>query len=111
MVHLLLEHRASINLHSINGSTPLHVAVSKSVDDVVIELLAQKADVTALDSCGNTPLHLALINKNVKIATCLCGSGASLSVMNNEGNPPLHYVHQKFHSQLQEAAATGVKNF
>jgi ankyrin repeat protein len=69
-----------------NGSTPLMVAVSKGLSEIVELLLRNKADINALSSEGETALWLATYHKKWELAEKLLEAGAkNLDVTPTEG--------------------------
>ena len=51
-----------INLHDINGNTPLHLAASYGCS-CVTSIIDWKGDIEALNNKGNTPLHEIVIKE------------------------------------------------
>src|SRR5277367_3431489 len=75
-----------------NGSTPLHLAASKGLKDLVELLLANEADANAEDGSGDTPLHLAVMAGHRDVAELLLANKARVNVTNDRGKTPLWYV-------------------
>src|SRR5207253_5796359 len=57
--------------------------------EVVKELLAKGANVTAAATDGNLPIHLASQNGNREVIAALLKGGADANVKNNAGQTPL----------------------
>jgi len=53
----LLKETKDVNACDCKGRTLLHIAASRGRDDIMRILIANGADVSALDHVGNTPLH------------------------------------------------------
>ena len=71
------------------GETPLHLAAMQGKIDLVISLLAKKADVNAKDNAGWTPLHEACNQGSTEIAEKLLDAGALIDVPGYENDTPL----------------------
>jgi ankyrin repeat protein len=82
----------TINDHSADGWTPLHLAAFFGHTKVAELLLAHDADVTARsrNSNGNTPLHAALAGNFKFVAGLLIGAGADVNAPDGAGWRPLH---------------------
>lgn len=73
------------------GSTPLIVAASFGMQDLVKYLIEKGADVNAINAFGNTPLHYAAWKADEASFKLLHKKGAKLNVQNGEGQTPLQY--------------------
>jgi len=83
----LLLHGASSLPCDANGNTPLHVAVSGSA----IEILVQNgADVNMMNKQGDTPLHSQARAGRLVCVSALLHAGANVNVLNNALKQPLH---------------------
>ena len=81
-----------------DGSTPLHCAVWKGHQAVVVVLLEAGAEVNAHnqnDHWGTTPLHAAAHANQAAIAQILIDHGADVSATDREGRTPM--FHTTFH--------------
>jgi len=103
---LLLEHGASVHMHSKNGRTPLHLASQHVLSGTVEILLRFGADVDTQDNSSNTPLHFAvsspfqckftksfldnspLLWSVIKTIKLLLENGANIQIQNVNGETP-----------------------
>lgn len=69
------------------GDTPLHRAALRGDADAVEALLAQGADVNALNAAGATPLHYGIVSE--RIVAALLSHGAKPDVVSGVGVTPL----------------------
>lgn len=85
-----------------SGRAPLHAACSYygyisqggMPHWVACELIANGADVDAVDKFGNTPLHCTMQTESdvIEIFDDLLNNGASVTIRNDEGRTVLYYV-------------------
>lgn len=87
------------NENSGSCETPLHRAVMRGHEDVVILLLKHKADVNAKDIKGRTPLHCA-IESTTSVVQLLLEHGAEVNTADNGGCTPLHLATYHSHSEI-----------
>ena len=79
-----------------NGWTPLHGAARQGQKDVAESLIAQGADVNAIEFISNlngevkTPLHYAVEAGHLDVAELLIVSGADVNAKSISGFTPLH---------------------
>lgn len=74
---------------SIQGYSPLHLALLHSKEDIVECLINAGADVNTRTSFKATPLHFAATERSFAI---LIEKGAEIDAKDNEGNTSLHYA-------------------
>ena len=75
------------------GETPIHFAAFHNAVGVAKVLLANGADVNAIDFSGYTPLHIAAIqNSRIDVAAVLLANGANVNAKNRYGGTPLHHT-------------------
>ncbi|QRY19016.1 ORF-146 [Teiidae poxvirus 1] len=100
MAGLLLKSKANINMMSLCGSTPLHIA-SKYNNDVMVKFLLEKgADLNVIDSYNNTPLFYSAYSGNVSTTRLLLDYGAKLHSRNKDECTPLHYAVNSNNNEL-----------
>ncbi|KDO21909.1 TKL protein kinase [Saprolegnia parasitica CBS 223.65] len=83
-VKFLLDRGANVNDPS-GGQTPLHAAVTKSLEEFLLILIDAGADVEARDQDGRTPLAFALKNQLLQCVTALLATGASVERLDEDG--------------------------
>jgi hypothetical protein len=81
--------RRARHVHSLEIS-PLSEAVGDNDLDTVEALLAQGAQVNAIDDSGFAALHWAAMGGKLEIAQCLVEHGADVNVRSRTGCTPLH---------------------
>ena len=84
MVTLLVELGADVNYAPRYG-TALHNAAAHGNEEIAAYLIAQGAEVNALDNEGETPLFLAAMHGQIELVRLLLANGADKEVQNNEG--------------------------
>lgn len=79
-IHSFLKSKSSdINAKDICDQTPLHIACSQGMSDIVKILLKKKGDVNARDSKGWTPFHCAANEQKYDICQILITHKANLN--------------------------------
>ncbi|CAC5411871.1 unnamed protein product [Mytilus coruscus] len=92
-VKLLISLGANVSARNKENQTPLDVA--KSID--VAEMLIQNgADINSADSKGDSALHLAAIQSDDSAVKFLIKLGANVSARNNEGRTPLESLEETY---------------
>ena len=79
---------ANLNERNEHCETPLHVAISKGLEDIAAELIP-KMPMKMLNSCcgfGLTPLYLAVEKNQLKTAKLLLKNGANVNLISFVGN-------------------------
>ncbi|AAR83649.1 CNPV303 ankyrin repeat protein [Canarypox virus] len=92
IANMLLTSKANINMSTIYGSTPLHIAAKYKNNAMIKFLLERGADINVLDSKNNTPLFYSCYYGNTHISKMLIDYGAKVNLINNRGHSPLHYA-------------------
>ena len=77
---------ADVNAKDENGETPLHLAPTKEIVEL---LIAEGADVNAKSRSGHTSLHSAAQGGHKEIAELLIAAGTDVNAKNNNGETPL----------------------
>ena len=95
IINLLIESGADVNKRateeSIDGTTPLMMAIISNYDSEIINLLIEKgADVNAKNENDDTPLIIAIkVERRVDIIELLIEKGADVNAKNNDSVTPL----------------------
>jgi ankyrin repeat protein len=89
-VSRLLSVGADVNAEDRYGNTPLHLACTNGIVQVVVELLQHGSDVDAKDNGDWTPLHYACYKGHVVVVQALLSRGANTELKDREGDTPLH---------------------
>lgn len=89
--------KAIVDMKSINGDTPLHMACISNYFQIAETLLSFGGDVKAKNKYGDTPGHVAAANGHVSTCELLFRFGADLEVANCNREQPLHLavIHQR----------------
>lgn len=95
IVKVLLDYGANPNTPSVQGSTPLHMAVLSSVSSIVQMLLDYGAAVDMPGLRGRTPLHVAAISRQDRLIRLLLDRGATIDAQSSDGNTALHFATEK----------------
>ena len=69
--------------------TPLHYAAGWGHKEIVELLIAEGADVNAMNGAGQTPLHFAAQEGQKEIVELLIAKGADVNAKTNDGETPL----------------------
>jgi cytohesin len=76
----------------ITGSTPLHIAATKEVVEL---LIAKGADVNAKDKYDMTPLHPAAGRGHKEVVELLIAKGADVNARDEDGDTPLDWADRR----------------
>ena len=84
-------YRSTSSKNTEAAQTSLHLAAEKGNVEEIKALIANGADINAIDERGNTSLHLAALKGHAVIAKMLISSGADVNAKRNSlGDTPLH---------------------
>lgn len=77
VANTLATNNGLINARTELGSTPLHLAATRSNPDIAKLLVAKGADINAKDNNGETPLHLAAYTRKKELVEFFLRMGAN----------------------------------
>ncbi|AZL16361.1 ankyrin repeat domain-containing protein [Rickettsiales endosymbiont of Stachyamoeba lipophora] len=93
LISNLIMKGADLEARNNDGRTPLHIAASNALLDLVRILIANGANINALDSKQNTPLHLAAAAGAPRTTQLILETGkANINALNADGFTPLGYA-------------------
>jgi hypothetical protein len=110
-VSLLLEHGAHVHQVSRNPmrSQPLHACIALSQDvEIARLLLAQGADVNAIQAGGYTPLHQAAAAGLPELVRLLLDAGADPGKLCDQGKTPGDYARERGHATTLQLLASSL---
>ena len=87
---LVDENPAVVGVTEDYGMTPLHWAARAGAMECATILVAEEADVNALNRANRTPLQLAAEKGQADMVHLLAKHGADLNTQDKKGRPPLH---------------------
>jgi ankyrin repeat protein len=90
LVEDFLKSRGNINSRTLTGINALHVAASKSSEEMSKLLLKNGINIDASDLWGTAALHIASCSKTSSILSILIENGANLNIQDEKGRTPLH---------------------
>eukprot|EP00297_Palpitomonas_bilix_P005186 CAMPEP_0113873924 /NCGR_PEP_ID=MMETSP0780_2-20120614/4044_1 /TAXON_ID=652834 /ORGANISM="Palpitomonas bilix" /LENGTH=824 /DNA_ID=CAMNT_0000859631 /DNA_START=89 /DNA_END=2563 /DNA_ORIENTATION=- /assembly_acc=CAM_ASM_000599 len=94
VIDIAIQSGASLHLKdSVDGATPLHVAVAKNLLNTVKRMIELGADVTEADRFGLPPLYRAIQHESSPaLVGLLLDSGASAVAKVKDGRSSIHWV-------------------
>ncbi|OQR98967.1 myosin-like protein [Achlya hypogyna] len=96
VVVYLLSLNAVPNYQDSNGNTPLHVASTVAV----AEVLADKCNPNIPNHRGQVPMHVAAGRGDIGIVSLLFQQGADLDVLDDQGQTPFHMAAANGHAPV-----------
>lgn len=85
MLEELIRRGASLELHDVDGRTPLTLAIDRDARRAVSVLLGAGADREARDGDGNTPIVRAAWGGHGEVVRILAGAGADTRALGSRG--------------------------
>ncbi|KAI3573927.1 hypothetical protein IWW34DRAFT_810160 [Fusarium oxysporum f. sp. albedinis] len=85
----------NVNETSTLGRSPLGIACTKGLIEVVDLMLQNRADITVADNNGWTPVIVASFNGHAEVIKLLLENGADITVADNKGMTPRDTVHME----------------
>uniref|UniRef100_A0A915EUG7 Ankyrin n=1 Tax=Ditylenchus dipsaci TaxID=166011 RepID=A0A915EUG7_9BILA len=90
IVIFLIQHGANVDVETVRGETPLHLAARANQTDIVRVLVRNKANVDAQARELQTPLHIASRLGNTDIVVILLNANANSNAATRDQYTPLH---------------------
>lgn len=87
---LLLQHRPDVSVADLEGTTPLHTAVSQQSFAICKRLLEAGANINARDNQGMTCLHCAVHQDNLNGVNFLLQHAPDVTMADHKGWTALH---------------------
>lgn len=87
--------KMALNYRYADGNTPLILAVSRGMNEVIQALLNEKPLLNERDKSGNTALHWAVKKDNTQAARMLVQAGADTALKNHKGHVPFDMVFEE----------------
>ena len=101
-VKMLLDKQTDINIQSVQGATPLHMACQKGHKDIAKMLLDKQADINIQSVQGATPLFIACHQGHKDIVKMLLDKQADINIQSVQGATPLYIACQQGHEEISE---------
>ena len=99
-VFLLLDHGADADIVTVDGYTPLHLAVMNGGQNLVKLFLEKNALVNTQNTDGDSPLHTAVTKGCFDTTKLLIKKGTNVNLQDKEGKTPLFLAVANKHEQL-----------
>lgn len=90
-----------INARTELGSTPLHIAATRSNPEIAKLLLAKGADVNAKDNNGTSPLHIAAYTGKKELVEIFLGKGADAYAKDFKNETPKDKAHHSLSHDIK----------
>ncbi|MDQ7825589.1 MAG: ankyrin repeat domain-containing protein [Candidatus Eremiobacteraeota bacterium] len=97
LLERLMQQGIDCNVKDGNGSTPLHLAFSKRIAEL---LLSARIDIEARNNLGQTPLHCASFNNQKEVVEFLLAHEARVNIKDDDGLTPLHWASQEGYEDI-----------
>ncbi|XP_026542643.1 neurogenic locus notch homolog protein 1-like [Notechis scutatus] len=112
---LLRQRQTDLDASADDGTTPLILATRLGVENMVEELVANHADIHAIDKRGKNALHWAAAVNNVRASLILLRNGADKDLLDNQAQTPLFLAAREGSYQvacllLQHGAKPNLRN-
>ena len=91
LIDKLLNLGADINYKNEFVDPPIHFALNKCKQDILLELITEKTNLNLVDKEGNSVLHLAIKYNKLEVAQKIMKmSGVDMTLQNEDGDTVLH---------------------
>ncbi|HUX62708.1 ankyrin repeat domain-containing protein [Sulfuricella sp.] len=102
---MLAANKSLVNARTELGSTPLHIAATRSNPEIAKLLLAKGADINAKDNNGTTPLHIAAFTGKKELVEFFLSKGADAYAMDFKNETPRDKAHHSLSSEIEGVLA------
>lgn len=92
MLNVLTAHGASVNIKSVQGETPIHVALRQQFFKVIPNLISRNLEPNITDNDGISYLMLAAQFGEEDLVEHFVDIGVDCSLVDSKGNSALHYA-------------------
>lgn len=86
---------SEVNAQDKYGRTALYRAVARNLNNDIVALLNQGADMEISDNSSRTPLHIAAQRDNAEAVSILLSHGANPNKKDGYGYTPLEYAERR----------------
>lgn len=90
-----------VNARTELGSTPLHIAATRSNPEIAKLLVAKGADINARDNNGSIPLHIAAYTGKKELVEFFLGKGADAYAKDFKNETPKDKAHHSLSREIE----------
>lgn len=98
---MLVANKNLINVRTELGSTPLHIAATRSNPEFAKLLLSRGADINAKDNNGLTPLHIAAYTGKKELVEFFLSKGADAYAKDFKNETPKDKAHHSLGHEIE----------
>jgi ankyrin repeat protein len=98
---MLAANKSLVNARTELGSTPLHIAATRSNPEIAKLLVAKGADINARDNNGSIPLHIAAYTGKKELVEFFLGKGADAYAKDFKNETPKDKAHHSLSHEIE----------
>ncbi|MDP3481968.1 MAG: ankyrin repeat domain-containing protein [Sulfuricella sp.] len=98
---MLAANKNLVNARTELGSTPLHIAATRSNPEIAKLLVAKGADINARDNNGSIPLHIAAYTGKKELVEFFLGKGADAYAKDFKNETPKDKAHHSLSHEIE----------
>lgn len=98
---MLATNKNLVNARTELGSTPLHIAATRSNPEIAKLLVAKGADINARDNNGSIPLHIAAYTGKKELVEFFLGKGADAYAKDFKNETPKDKAHHSLGHEIE----------